>query len=229
MEQKQWIAIILTIIVDVILAAIILLALGPQWLPPNLDLLVPQLNLILSPLIVLSIVLVPTIFFLHWGWPEKFQILAFLLPLRLALAYEFLHGGLEKLLDVGYLADPGLIAYAASAAPSPWIQGFMTALLPNYALFLALIALGELLIGLSMLLGGFTRLGALGGILIQWTFLFLLGWLSVSTFGVNFLGAFAFLAIGIYRAGRYLGIDRYLGSKLEKSNNSVLRFLGLWT
>ncbi|MFX0168326.1 MAG: TQO small subunit DoxD [Candidatus Hodarchaeota archaeon] len=230
LNRNQWIALILTVITTAILGAIVALALGPPWLEPHLELLFPFLNLALSPLIVLAILLAPIIFFLHWGWPNKFPILAFLLPLRLALGYEFLHGGLEKLLNPLYPTNYGLLNLAATTAPSPFIQGFFNmVILANPTFFLMLIAIGELLVGLSLTFGIFTRFGSFLGVLMQWTFLFLLGWLSVSTFGVNFVGALGFLVIGMYQGGRYLGVDQWLGPKLEEHKNAILRFLGLWT
>lgn len=230
LNRNQWIAILFTVIISALLGIITVLTLGPQWLIPHPELLFPFLNLAMSPLIVLAIILVPIIFFLRWGWPEKIPILAILLPLRLALGYEFLHGGLEKLLNPTYATDFSLLFYAASSAPSPYIQGFFNAvILMNPTFFLMLIAWGELLIGLSLTFGFFTRLGSFGGVLMQWSFLFLLGWLSISTFGVNFLGSLAFFVVGVYHAGRYLGVDKWLGPKLEESKNAILRFLGLWT
>ncbi len=229
LNRNQWIAIILMIIVDVILLAILILTFGPQWIEPNPAILFPALDLATSPLIVLAVILVPTFFFLRWVWPDKFPILSFMLPLRLGLGYEFLHGGLDKILNPAYPTNYGLLMMAQSSAPSPWIQGFMSMLLMNPTLFLMIIAWGEVLIGLSLTFGFLTRLGSIGGVLMQWTFLFLLGWLSASTFGVNFLGSIAFFVIGMYQAGRYLGIDRWIGPWLEKSGNAILRFFGLWT
>jgi uncharacterized membrane protein YphA (DoxX/SURF4 family) len=220
LNSKQWITIIFAILVDVILAALIVLALLPQW---------AGLTLYLSPLIAVAIILVPTLVILKFGWNDRIKPEMFLLPLRLALAYEFLDAGLGKLMDPTYLTSPGLIAAGAGGAPSQWIRDVMTAMLPNYGAYLLLIALGELLVGLSLLFGGFTRLGAIGGVMLQWTFLFLLGWLSVSTFGVNFVGAVGFLVLGMYRSGRFIGIDQILGPKLEGSGNRLLRFFGLLT
>ncbi len=229
LNRNQWIAIIFTVIVTAILGVILGLTLGPQWVEPDVSILFPWLNLVMSPLIILAILLVPIFFFLRWGWPDKFPMLAFMLPLRLAFAWEFLHGGIDKLLNPAYATSYGLFNAAIAGAPSPWIQGFMSILLLNGSFFLLLIAWGEVLVGVSLLLGLFTRLGAFGGILMQWTFFFLLGWLSPSTFGVNFLGALAFFVVGMYQAGRYIGFDRWLGPKLEESKNAILRFLGLWT
>ncbi|MHA1882624.1 MAG: TQO small subunit DoxD [Candidatus Thorarchaeota archaeon] len=229
MTQKQWITIILVIIIDVILIAISVLALSPMWTEPNANLLVPNLSAIMAPLLILPIVLVPTVLLLRWGWPDLIDLKALLFPLRMALAYEFLHGGIEKLMDSTYLASPGLIGYGSAAAPSPWIQEVLTGLLANYQGFLLLIAVGELLIGLSLFFGAFTRLGALGGVIMQWTFMFLLGWLSISTFGLNFVGAAAFLVLGMYQSGRFIGLDQFIGPKLDEATNPILRFIAWLT
>ena len=217
LSQTQWFALFAAIIVDVIVGALVVLALEPY------------MGLYDTTLAALPLLLLPTVFFLRIGWKEKFGERAFLLPLRLALGYEFLIGGIEKLIDPTYLSSPGLIGLGAAAAPSDWARGVFSMMLPNYAVFLLLIATGELLVGLSMFLGGFTRLGAIGGIMLQLTFLFLLGWLSVSTFGINFVGGVAFLALAMLQAGRFVGVDQFIGPKLEKSGNRILRFFGLLT
>ncbi|MFX1301476.1 MAG: TQO small subunit DoxD [Promethearchaeota archaeon] len=229
LNRNQWIAIFFTVIVTAILAVILGLTYGPQWIAPDASLLFPMLNLVLSPLIILAVLLVPIIFFLRWGWPEKFPMVAFMLPLRLALGWEFLHGGLDKLLDPAYATNYFLFSNAIANAPSPWIQGFMSMLLVNGTSFLLLIAWGELLIGLSLTFGLFTRLGSIGGILMQWAFFFLLGWMSASTFGVNFIGQIAFFVVGMYQAGRYIGLDKWVGPWLNDSKNAFLKFLGWWT
>lgn len=222
-EQRQWLILLLIIVIDLLVVVLSVLALVPMWEEPDPNLLVPNLNLLMSPLVVLSIVLLPTVLLLRWGWPEELDQKALLLPLRLGLAYEFLHGGIEKLIDATYLSSPGLIGFGASSSPSQWVRDVMTAMLSNYQFFLLLIAVGELLIGLSMLTGGFTRLGALGGVVMQWTFLFLLGWLSISTFGINFVGSLAFLVIGMYQAGRFIGLDQIIGPRMEGSGNRLLK------
>jgi len=229
LEQKKIIALALTLVLDVLLIVISVLSLGPTLTAVNNDLLIPQLALYLSPLAVAPIVLLPTDLVLRWVWPARIDQKALLFPLRLALAYEFLHGGIEKLTDTTYLTPPTLIHIGAAGAPSEWVRSVMTMMLGNFQFFLLLIAYGELLVGASLLLGGFVRLGAIGGALLQLTFMFLLGWLSVSTFGLNFIGAMAFLALGMYQSGRFLGIDARLGPYLERSKSSAARLLSRLT
>ena len=230
LNRMQWFALLAAIIVDVLVGALVALSLVPIWARPDSDLLVPYIGLYLAPLAALPLLLLPAIFFLRFGWKEKFGVRAFLLPIRLALGFEFLSGGIEKLIDTTYLASPGAIAGAiANPATSDWARGVLNMMLPNYGAFLLLIATGELLVGLSIYFGGFTRLGAIGGLLLMWTFMFLLGSLSPSTFGINFIGGVAFLALGMLQAGRYIGVDQFLGPKLDKSGNRVLHMLGSLT
>ncbi|MFW9831631.1 MAG: TQO small subunit DoxD, partial [Candidatus Thorarchaeota archaeon] len=216
------------IVVDVVLVILFALTLGPLWLTPNANLLIPLWQLYMSPLLVISVLLMPTLFFLWVGWKEKVTLQMFLFAVRIGLAWEFIAAGIQKLIDTTFLASPGIIA-AMAGAPSPWIQAFGSFLTGNYAGFLLLIAVGEVLVGFSMLLGAFTRLGSLGGILMLLTYMFTLGWLGSSTLYINHLGPLAFFIVGMFQAGRYLGLDQLWGMRFNESSSSVLRFLGWWT
>ncbi len=228
LNLKQWVVVILAIITDVMLVVFFALALGPYWLTPNTNLLLPFWQLYVSPLLVISIILIPTLVFLWIGWREKITLNMFLFAIRLGFGYQFVAAGFQKLMDTTFLASPGIIS-AITGSTNPWLQGFGNLILPNYAAFLLLIAVGEALVGLSMLLGGFTRLGALGGILMLVTYLLTLGWLSSSVLYINQLGPLAFLIVGIFQAGRFLGLDQLWGPRFDESSNAILRFLGWWT
>ncbi len=221
----QWFVILSTAIIDVIVGALFILSTIPAFIVAG-DILAIYLSWVLGG----SLIALPTTLLLKIGWPERISAQTLLLPLRLGFGYLFLHGGIDKLfLEPTYLASPGLIAAGAFGAPSPWVQSIMGLMMGNYAIFLLMIAIGELLVGLSMLTGSFTRLGAIGGIMMQLVFLFLLGWLSASTFSANLLGPLALGVLGAHRAGRSFGMDKYWGEKLENSNNSLLKLLGKLT
>jgi uncharacterized membrane protein YphA (DoxX/SURF4 family) len=230
METKQWINIILMIVVDVVLGAFIAMALVPMWAIPEPTVLIPNITLIMAvPLVGGALLLTPTLFFLNQAFPDKFPLLSLMLPLRLILGYEFLHGGLEKVLDTTYYAGTYLFTNTIANHPSVYAQTFMAFLYTNPTLWLAVIAWGEVLIGLSFVPGFFTRLGSLGGAMMQLVFAFLLGYLSPSTFGLNVVGPIAFFVVGMYHGGRYLGVDQYIGPWLENSKSSILKFFGWWT
>ena len=223
-SKTQWIVIISTIALDLLMVALFVLTLIPSFIASG-----DTLAIYLSWLLGASLIAIPTTLLLKVGWPEKITTQTLLRPVRLGLAYLFLHGGIDKRLDPTYLASPGLIAAGMFGAPSVWVQGVMAFLNTNYAFYLLLIAVGEVLIGLSMLTGAFTRLGAIGGILMQLVFLFLLGWLSLSTFSANLLGPLAFVLIGTHRAGRTIGIDGLMAEKLENSTSPVPKIIGWFT
>ena len=125
------------------------------------------------------------------------------LIVRLYLGYEWLIGGVEKVFGEGnavWIGDKagtavagflkGAIAKSALAAdfdpiktPHPAVQEWYALLardvfLPNAALFSYLIAFGELLVGIALIVGIFTRFSAFMGVLMALA-LFLAG--AVST------------------------------------------------
>jgi thiosulfate dehydrogenase (quinone) large subunit len=116
---------------------------------------------------------------------------------RLWLGYEWLMGGLEKVFGegsaawVGAKAGAGVtgflngaIAKSALAAdydpiknPHPAVQEWYATLardvfLPNATVFSYLVAYGELLVGLALIVGIFTHFSALMGVIMNLAFLF---------------------------------------------------------
>src|SRR5690242_17501943 len=93
------------------------------------------------------------------------------LPLRLFLGITFIWASFDKLLDPAFLnaSATGYVGnqLAVGAGDSP-LGGFLTNFaVPNATLFGALVMAGELLIGLAVLLGWFTRFSAAMGLLIN--------------------------------------------------------------
>jgi thiosulfate dehydrogenase (quinone) large subunit len=110
----------------------------------------------------------------------------------------------------------------AHTAVSSDIANFLTGtVVPHASLFAWMIALSELMIGLSLLLGLFARLGGLGAILRAITNV-LVGGAAPETLGHNYMLALAGLVVLISAAGRAYGIDYYLIRKFPDS-----RFLRL--
>lgn len=104
---------------------------------------------------------------------------AAVLPARLFLGIVFLYAGIDKLTNPEFFnpSSPGYIGnqLAGFATISP-IGGFLTGVaVPNAALFGWLSALSEVAIGLGTLAGLFSRVAALGGMLLSLTL-----WLSAS-------------------------------------------------
>ena len=135
---------------------------------------------------------------------------------RLVLGFEWLRGGWEKLGDPGWTASPvggavegflnGAIA-RSTEGPHPevphWYHDLIEDLfLPNADLFAYLVVAGELLVGLALIFGVFTRLSALFGVSMNMAFL----WSGVSsTNPPMLLLGLAIVLVG-RRAGAY-GVD----------------------
>jgi thiosulfate dehydrogenase [quinone] large subunit len=146
---------------------------------------------------------------------------AFWLPIRLVLGVAWLDAGLHKATDpdwVGAQAGTALRSYweRAVALPEPparppvtfeWYRDFLSTLLnagaENWMTYL--ITLGEIAVGLGLIVGALTGFAAFFGALMNMSFL-LAG--SASTNPVLFI-----MAIGIilaWRVAGYYGVDRWL-------------------
>jgi thiosulfate dehydrogenase [quinone] large subunit len=118
------------------------------------------------------------------------------LVVRLWLGYEWLSAGIEKVFGegsaawVGDKAGTGVAGFLKGAiAKSPLAPGFDPAnahpavqlwyaqlardvFLPNAVLFSYLVAFGELMVGVALIVGLFTRFSALMGVLMNLAYLF---------------------------------------------------------
>lgn len=103
-----------------------------------------------------------------------------LVPLRLFLGVTFVYAGAQKLGDPQYF-NPAARGYigrqiAAFANGSP-LHGFLMSMaVPHAAFFGALVAYGELAIGLGVLLGLFSRAASLCGLLVNLIFFLSADW-----------------------------------------------------
>jgi thiosulfate dehydrogenase [quinone] large subunit len=143
----------------------------------------------------------------------------FWLPIRIFLGVSWLDAGLHKLADPGWTnGGSALLAYwqratAIPEAPAPpaitygWYRDFLNFLIEGHheGWFAWAVTLGEIAIGVGLLVGALTGVAAFFGALMNMSFL-LAG--SASTNPVLFT-----LAIGVilaWKVAGYYGVDRYL-------------------
>ncbi len=103
-----------------------------------------------------------------------------LVPLRLFLGVTFVYAGFQKLTDPQYF-NPAARGYIGRqimgfATGSPLHDFLLNVALPHAALFGALVAYGELAIGLGVLLGLFLRPAAFFGLLLNLVFFLSADW-----------------------------------------------------
>jgi len=113
-------------------------------------------------------------------WRDRFRETGWaLLPLRLFLGVTFVYAGLYKLYDPNYLSAtaPGGVKrqMQLSAASSP-IGGLIQHTIEHSSIFGLMIAFGELAVGIGLILGLWTRIAALGGMALAFTFLLTVSW-----------------------------------------------------
>jgi thiosulfate dehydrogenase [quinone] large subunit len=140
------------------------------------------------------------------------------LVVRLYLGYEWISAGLEKLgapAWTGSQAGTALAGFAKGAigkatGDHPAVQGWYASFLqsfviPNSGLFGYLVAIGETLVGLGLILGALTGVAAFFGIVMNANYL-LAGTVSTNPI-LAFLAIFVVLA---WRNAGWIGLDRYL-------------------
>jgi thiosulfate dehydrogenase [quinone] large subunit len=95
------------------------------------------------------------------------------LPLRLFLGVTFVYAGMQKLIDHSYFdaASPQSVQQQMVLQSKTSPIGFLVHITAHHAVFFGfLILLGEIAVGLGALLGIWTRLAALGGMLLSLSF-----------------------------------------------------------
>jgi thiosulfate dehydrogenase [quinone] large subunit len=139
--------------------------------------------------------------------------------LRLYVGYEWLTAGWHKVTDAAWMAggtalkgywERAIMIPAPPARPAityDWFRDFITTLLSggHYTWFAKLIAIGEVLVGVGLVLGAFVGIAAFFGAFMNFNFM-LAG--TASTNPMLFLGAI-FLMLAWKNAG-YWGLDRWL-------------------
>lgn len=138
--------------------------------------------------------------------------------IRVYLGYAWLTAGWGKVVG-GFDASgfiQGAIANAGGDHPAVqgWWAGFLKAVaLPNAEMFSFMVAWGEVLVGIALILGIFTSFAALMGITMNFAFLFS-G--TVST-NAQMVILTLFVLIAGYNAGRY-GLDRWVIPFIKELN-----------
>jgi thiosulfate dehydrogenase [quinone] large subunit len=150
-------------------------------------------------------------------WLRENQVAAVLLTvIRLYLGYSWLTAGYHKVVD-GFDASGFLQgAVAKSTDDHPAVQSWWATFLegiavPNAEIFSFLVAWGELLVGLGLILGCLTTAAAFFGIIMNFAFLFS-G--TVST-NAQMVLLTIFILVAGYNAGKF-GLDRYAAPFLRK-------------
>ena len=157
------------------------------------------------------------------------------LALRLLLAYEWLSAGLEKIQEAAWVGDKvpagihgflaGAVGKATGAHPAVfgWYADFIkNVAMPNEHLFSYLVAYGEVLVGLALLLGIFTKWAAFWGGLMNLAFL-LAGSTSANGYMLTMEVAMVFGGLGVSFYGLDTIVLPYLRKLLSERTHRAVR------
>ena len=145
-------------------------------------------------------------------WRDRFSVSGWaLLPLRLFLGFTLLYAGLLKLTDPNYFdatSSSSVQAQMLLAIKRSPISLLISQAAEHATLSGLVIAVGEVAVGISVLLGLWSRLGALGGFLLSLSFFLTVSWgTSPYFFGpdIVFMAAFVPLMLagdgGVWSVG----------------------------
>jgi thiosulfate dehydrogenase [quinone] large subunit len=140
------------------------------------------------------------------------------LPIRIFLGFEWLVAGYDKLTGTGWVdGGASLLGFWTNAVKIPatgkppitfeWYRGFLQFLIDNHAQgwFAWLVTLGEMAVGIGLLVGALTGVAAFFGSMLNMSFL-LAGSASVNPI----MFAFAVGLMLAWKVAGYYGVDRYL-------------------
>lgn len=140
-----------------------------------------------------------------------------LLPLRLFVGLSLLIAGQSKIAlgNWGAGFESNLFEFATANLDNAYsfYRPFLeSVVMPNAGTFAVLIAWGELVVGLSLFVGLFTRLGAAIGIFMMLNVTFTLG-IGIWRPGLESIYIWALITLFFCSAGRGFGADQILRSR----------------
>ena len=145
-----------------------------------------------------------------------------LMPLRLFLGVTFLYAGLNKLANPDFFRDSSPISIhtqlAGAARTSP-IHGLLGHLVSIAPLIGATIALGEVAVGIGTLLGLFSRIAAIGGMLVSLSLFLAVSYHSSPYFtGSDIVFFFAWTPLVLAGAAGAPALDTWLAERRPPSD-----------
>ncbi len=145
--------------------------------------------------------------------------------IRIGFGLYFLQSAIEKI-GAGWLGSGDALTAAVSKQIGqsagfyrPFLEGMVLA---HAGLFARMVALGELAVGISLILGLLAPLGAVGGFFLMGNFILMKGFAAVPQ-GTDWLLALGFLGLAIGAAGMTWGLDRRIFRRRSRAVDTDTR------
>jgi thiosulfate dehydrogenase [quinone] large subunit len=144
-----------------------------------------------------------------------------LLPLRIFMGATFLYAGVQHLTDASYFdpSKPGYIGHliVQYAVGSPIHDLLMASVAPNAVAFGYVVAVGEILIGLAVLLGFLYRVAAAIGLFLNFTFFLSATWNAFPFyFGSDIVFVMCWLTLIVTGPQQGLSMDPAIAKRASK-------------
>lgn len=140
----------------------------------------------------------------------------YLLVLRAFLAFVFLYAGISKVADRSFLDgdDPASMKASVQAVrPISPLGGLLDVVADHATLFGILMAIGEIAVGLGILFGAFTRIAALGGMVLSASLWLTVSWGADPWFtSADLVYLFAFTPLLLHGAGDTPAVDGWFAT-----------------
>jgi thiosulfate dehydrogenase [quinone] large subunit len=145
-----------------------------------------------------------------------------LVPLRLFIGVSFLYAGLQKLANPNFFKAKSPISIQAqllAATHTSPIHALLSHLLGAAKPLGLVIAFGEVAVGLGTVLGLWTRLAALGGLVLSLSLFLTVSYHSSPYFtGADIVFFFAWLPLLVAGGGTRLSLDGWIASRVAKKS-----------
>jgi len=141
--------------------------------------------------------------------------------IRVLLGWAWLSPGWGKLTNATWMAGDSLKGYWTNAVAIPatghapitfdWYRGFIQSLLDSgsYVWFAKVVAIGELAVGVALIIGAFVGIAAFLGAFMNWNYI-MAG--SASSNGLLLIASIALILA--WKTAGYYGVDRFLLPRL---------------
>jgi thiosulfate dehydrogenase [quinone] large subunit len=137
-----------------------------------------------------------------------------LLPLRAFLSIVFLYAGISKIADSRFLDDndpTGIRSTLAAVRPGSPVGSLLGPVQDHAFAFGVIFSIAEIAIGLGLLVGLFTRVAALGGMLLSLSFFLTVSWGATPWYtGADIGYVFALTPLVLAGAGGVYSVDAWL-------------------
>lgn len=150
------------------------------------------------------------------SWNHKVSALGPVI-LRITLGILWLEMGIQKLHPNFMKGLESKLKFWAEENPYPWYKYFLENIaIPHWQAFGYQVMLGELLVGLSLILGILTLLSGFFGFIMILNFYFASSYAEGQWYWTFWIIAVSHIVIMLTRAGRSFGVDYFLSKRFTK-------------